>query len=209
MIIIGYQGIGKSTMAGQNGCIDLESGNFWANGKRAEDWYIPYCQIANHLSEQGYTVFVSSHEVVRNELKKSKERVVAIVPAVELRDEWTKKLFMRYMDSNLEKDYKAYANAKDRYTENIMEIINSGFPVFLIYDMDYDLKKIVNIVSRDISEMSDDRYYDTLTVEYEEFTNEGVVALTASRGDESLFMVQGDAAKELYMLLCDDTRKED
>ena len=79
MIIIGYQGIGKSTLAGKNKCIDLESGNFWFydletyQKVRHNDWYIPYCNIANHLSEQGYIVFTSSHEVVRNELKKAVE----------------------------------------------------------------------------------------------------------------------------------------
>ena len=52
MIIIGYQGIGKSTLAGKdNKFIDLESGNFWVNGERVENWYIPYCQIAEHLSK--------------------------------------------------------------------------------------------------------------------------------------------------------------
>lgn len=56
MIFIGYQGIGKSTLAGYNRYIDLESGNFWINGKRDENWYIPYCNIAEHLSEQGYRV---------------------------------------------------------------------------------------------------------------------------------------------------------
>ena len=144
MIIIGYQGIGKSTLAGQNGCIDLESGNFWVDGKRAEDWYIPYCKIANHLSEQGYTVFVSSHEVVRNELKKSKERVVAIVPAVELKDEWIKKLNERYERTKLEKDFKAWKNAEDHYEENIKELMNSGFDITVIDGMGYKLSEIVN-----------------------------------------------------------------
>ena len=59
MIISGYQGIGKSSLAGKNNCIDLESGNFWVDGKRADDWYKQYCQIANHLTEQGYRVFFS------------------------------------------------------------------------------------------------------------------------------------------------------
>lgn len=143
MIIIGYQGIGKSTMAGQNGCIDLESGNFWVDGKRAEDWYIPYCNIANHLSEQGYIVFVSSHEVVRKELQKSKEKVVAICPATELRDEWVAKLEERYNRTGLDKDFKAWKNAEDRYVANIMEIANSGIPVFWINGMEYNLSGIV------------------------------------------------------------------
>ena len=53
MIVIGYQGIGKSTLAGRDHkFIDLESGNFWVDGKRADDWYKPYCQIAEHLSKK-------------------------------------------------------------------------------------------------------------------------------------------------------------
>ena len=143
MIIIGYQGIGKSTLAGKNNCIDLESGNFWIDGKRAEDWYIPYCQIANHLSEQGYTVFVSSHEVVRRELEKSEERVVAIVPAIELRDAWCEKLLERYMLTELDKDFKAWRNAEERYVENIYEIMDSVGEAYYIRNMNYHLPVII------------------------------------------------------------------
>ena len=149
MIIIGYQGIGKSTLAGNDNCIDLESGNFWFYDKetkqkcRHSNWYIPYCQIANHLSEQGFTVFVSSHEVVRRELEKSKERVVAVVPAVELRDVWLKKLEDRYSSTKLEKDYKALMNAVYRYEDNIYEIMDSVGEVYYIRSMDYCLKDIV------------------------------------------------------------------
>lgn len=144
MIIIGYQGIGKSTMAGKSKCIDLESSNFWVNGKRAEDWYIPYCQLANHLSEQGYTVFVSSHEVVRKELQNSKERVVAICPRIELKDEWCEKLMNRFKATGLEKDYKAWANAEDRYEDNIYEIMDDVGECYLIGDMNYSLAGIID-----------------------------------------------------------------
>lgn len=144
MIIVGYQGIGKSTLAGKHNCIDLESSNFWVDGKRADDWYVPYCQIANHLSEQGYTVFTSSHEVVRNELKKSKEKVYVVCPAVGISDKWIKKLQDRYETTKLEKDLKAWKNAEDRYKENILELMNSGFDFYSINDMDYSLEDIVN-----------------------------------------------------------------
>lgn len=144
MIIIGYQGIGKSTLAGYKGCIDLESGNFWVDGKRADDWHIPYCQIANHLSEQGYTVFVSSHEVVRKELKKSDERVYCVFPSILLKDEWVKKLEERYDRTGLVKDFKAWKNAEDRYKENIAELMNSGFKFYEITVMNYKLKDIIH-----------------------------------------------------------------
>lgn len=145
MIVIGYQGIGKSSLAGRNNrFIDLESGNFWVDGKRAEDWYKPYCQIAEHLSQQGYIVFTSSHEVVRKQLENSSETIVVAYPSIELKDEWIDKLERRYADSGLEKDYKALMNAKDRYEENIKELSEYGhrYPTYSISftKMDYDLE---------------------------------------------------------------------
>lgn len=148
MIIIGYQGIGKSTLAGKDNCIDLESGNFWVDGKRAEDWYIPYCQIANHLSEQGYTVFVSSHEVVRRELKKSKERVIVVFPSSRLKDEWINKLANRYIVTGLDKDFKAWKNAEDRYSENIKELAHSRYELVIIEKIDYSLEAIISKLNR-------------------------------------------------------------
>lgn len=140
MIIIGYQGIGKSTLSNNDlRFVDLESGNFWVDGKRADDWYKPYCQIADHLSKQGYFVFTSSHEVVRNQLANSEERVICCAPSLSLKDQWINKLKERYETSGLDKDYRAYMNAEDRYTENITEIANSGFEVLWIESIDYDL----------------------------------------------------------------------
>ena len=140
MIIIGYQGIGKSSVANKHiEFIDLESGNFWNNGIRPNDWYIYYTNIANHLSKQGKNVFTSSHEVVRNALKDSKERVIVAYPSLDLKDKWLKRLEDRYNNTQLEKDYKALMNAKDRYEENIKELINSGFETLEINDINYDL----------------------------------------------------------------------
>lgn len=145
MIIIGYQGIGKSTLAGKNNFIDLESGNFWVNGKRADWWYIPYCQIAEHLSKQGYTVFTSSHEVVRKQLENSNEDVYVIFPSLELKDDWIAKLKERWQNSQLEKDYKAYMNAVDRYEDNIKELMSEcpSIKKIPITNIDYNLKEII------------------------------------------------------------------
>ena len=144
MIISGYQGIGKSTLAGKNNCIDLESGNFWVDGKRSDDWYKPYCQIANHLSEQGYIVFVSSHKVVREELMNSKEQVFVVFPAINLKEQWVKKLKERYEKTNLDKDYRALMNAKARYKENISELMLGNIKFYEITNMNYDLNEIVD-----------------------------------------------------------------
>ena len=146
MIISGYQGIGKSTLAGKDNCIDLESSNFWEDYKRPDDWYKIYCNIAIELSKQGYIVFVSSHEKVRRELEKSNQLAFAVFPSLHLRDEWVRKLEKRYEESNLYKDYKAYKNAEDHYKENIMEIMRGNLTFYEITKMDYDLKDIVEFL---------------------------------------------------------------
>lgn len=140
MIIIGYQGIGKSTLSKMtNNCIDLESGNFWVDGKRSDDWYKVYCNIAEHLSQQGYIVFTSSHEVVRKQLENSNELVCVAYPHIDLKDIWIKKLKIRYEDTGLDKDYKAYMNAVDRYEENIKELSETPFKKIVIQRMNYNL----------------------------------------------------------------------
>jgi len=146
MILVGYQGVGKSTLAKDRlDCIDLESGCFWHDGKRPDDWYIYYCQIAEHLSAQGYMVFVSSHKVVRDYLKEnSKEKLYVVYPALHLKDVWCTKLKERYESTNLEKDYKAWKNAEDRYIENIRELMASGIPHIELVAMSYDLGKILH-----------------------------------------------------------------
>ena len=148
MIIIGYQGIGKSTLAGKNNCIDLESGNFWHNGARPYDWYVYYCQIAEHLSQQGYTVFVSSHEVVRNLLKKhSKEALFVVCPAIELKEAWIDKLKKRFESSKLEKDFKVIilSNSNKNRVRPFKEKLNvdSSFSSKKPFKKKY--KKIMNL----------------------------------------------------------------
>ena len=146
MVVVGYQGIGKSTLAAKDkDFIDLESGNFFINGIRESYWYLIYCNIAESLSQQGYTVLVSSHAQVRQRLKKSTEEVIAIVPNPNLKDRWIKKLFNRYESSKLEKDKKAYMNAKERCEENIQEIMDDCRVTVTIDNMDnYNLCDLIN-----------------------------------------------------------------
>ncbi len=152
MIIIGYQGIGKSTIAKNNpSIIDLESKCFWYNGERPEDWYIYYCQIAEHLSKQGYTVFVSSHKEVRGFLiDNCTEPFGAIVPATYLRYDWIEKLHRRYLKTNSEKDKKAWKNAEDRYIENIQEICEDIDNYVVIQKMDYSLNSVIDMLQQSL-----------------------------------------------------------
>ena len=142
MIVIGYQGIGKSSLS-KIFSIDLESGNFWVDGRRDENWYIPYCNIANDISSQGYIVCTSSHKPVRDYLKNSKERVVVVFPALELKEQWVERLKKRYEESGLEKDYKAMMNAVDRYDDNIKELMAEPFDKLIIKNMNYNLTDMI------------------------------------------------------------------
>ena len=144
MIVIGYQGIGKSTLAKKkSGYIDLESGCFWHDGDRIDDWYIYYCQIAEHLSSQGNVVFVSSHKPVREYLKSSNERAICVYPSILLSEKWKIKLLHRYNETGLEKDHKAWLNAEEMYHDNISDLMMCGIPHAEIDHMNYDLHEII------------------------------------------------------------------
>ena len=145
MIIIGYQGIGKSTLcARKTNCIDLESSQFNISGNRPDGWEIIYCRIATYLSSKGLIVFTSSHATVRELLKNRGAKVIVCCPKKELRDQWLEKLRLRYESTHLDKDLRAYYNAVDCYEENIDDMTSEGFDICWIDSMDYDLETLIN-----------------------------------------------------------------
>lgn len=159
MIIIGYQGVGKSTYTHDNdNTIDLESSNFWFKGddgkrKRYFNWAEIYVNIAVDLHTQNNIVFTSSHAVVREQLSNRTDLdpnndVAILVPSLDLKDDWVKKLEERYNESGLSKDYKAWKNAEDRYKENIEELIDDtveyGWDIITIDSIDYSLSDILD-----------------------------------------------------------------
>lgn len=151
MIAIGYQGVGKSTLARKYlGIIDLESSCFFIDGERSTDWYKAYCNIAIDLSEQGNIVFTSSHKEVREYLAENYDcnKIITITPSHRLKEAWLSKLWCRYCDSNSFnsslKNLKAYMNARERYDENINEIrSNPNFKHLVIDSIDYNLMDIL------------------------------------------------------------------
>ena len=146
MIVIGYQGIGKSTLAQKDfRYVDLESSALRQGNVRWHNWYEPYCMIAEWLSKQGYTVFVSSHKEVRDYLNEfCEEPFCAVVPSESLKDEWIDKLKRRYEQFPTDKNYRAYMNAVDRYTENIREIKEDVEDVREITTMSYELDRLID-----------------------------------------------------------------
>jgi hypothetical protein len=147
LIVIGYQGIGKSTLAKRDyRYIDFESSALrHEDGSKAHNWYESYCMMAEWLSKQGYIVFVSSHEEVRDYLNKHcKEPFCAIVPSLSLKDWWLKKLHSRYNDTKSMKDAQAYYRAINWFTEDVTAIKDDIQITEEITTTDYDLAHIVD-----------------------------------------------------------------
>ena len=151
LIVIGYQGIGKSSISGiENGVIDLESSNFkYPDGSRLSEWHELYCQIAVNLAKQGFIVCISSHKCVCDELSKYDPEdlydIVVICPTINLKEQWLKRLSNRLGHNPVEKNWLAYINAKENYENSIKSLSNTVFDNIYVSNVSYDLKKIIDI----------------------------------------------------------------
>lgn len=75
MIICGFPGTGKSTMARFSRWVDLESTPF------EKDWE-RYAKVAKHMSDNGYTVMVSTHEELLDWFEQMEVRYTVIIPPI-------------------------------------------------------------------------------------------------------------------------------
>lgn len=128
MIIIGFPGIGKSSVTrayegdtNTTGYIDLESSNFVKDG----NWVKEYCGLAIDLDLQGYNVFVSSHKNVREYLAEKQDMfpdIVEVFPSKELCDMWCQRLSRRYQDSPTEKNIRAFDYVRQNFDDAVDEM---------------------------------------------------------------------------------------
>lgn len=173
MIIIGYQGIGKSSISNiETGCINLEPGCFWYKGERIEHWLVLYCNTALHLSSQGYTVLITGYEDVINYMRHfiKNDVIVAVFPDLELKDEWTQRLRERATQSGLQKDLDAYNKALEDYDQDIKIMQSWGGKWFSISSLNYDLLDIVKFLKNANKEEQRERikmYFDEEEVKNE------------------------------------------
>ena len=104
MIISGFPGTGKSTVMNIfKGAVDLESTPFKKN------WRI-YADVAEHMHKQGYTVMVSSHKEMRDELLSRGAKFVVVIPKKENKDLYIERYrergnteeFIKLLDENFD-----------------------------------------------------------------------------------------------------------
>lgn len=144
MIYIGYQGIGKSTICKKiDKCIDLESSNFRVDGKRSNDWYKVYGNIAKHLSDQGKIVFTSAHMELRNYFNEQGIEYTVIYPSENLKEEWIKKLEERYELEPTQKNMNALLRARTHYCSDILDFMEEKNGIE-IKNINYNLEHIIS-----------------------------------------------------------------
>ena len=141
MIVIVYLEIGKSTVSNKNpNYIDFDSSMF----PKEEGWEKDYVERAEALSEQGFTVFVSAHKEVQDLLINSKEKVIAVYPAVGMRHTWIKKLSERYDKTQFESDKRALERCVECFSFDIARMSNLPFKkIELKQSSGYNLEEMI------------------------------------------------------------------
>lgn len=159
VIVCGYQGIGKSTVAKDiPNVIDLESNSFYGADEktRPENWAYFYVKIAIDQALRGKDVFLSCHDSVREQLylqyhdlydeERSYVAPLVIIPAIELKNEWGNRLLDRYFISLEPKDRRAYEFHTKEFETNVNELISNTslpLPTIFIRDINYDLRELI------------------------------------------------------------------
>lgn len=155
LIICGYPGVGKSSIAGWNNCIDLESSWFSCDkdGNRVypdEEWVLKYCTLAINLASQGYTVLLSTHQAVINQLRdwkwfldRERVKVVIFVPRSDMKKAWVERLVNRYLDSDKDVDLRAFIGGIQYWDSKMATIRHTDFPVYCPDSIDYDFRDYI------------------------------------------------------------------
>lgn len=106
MIICGFPGVGKTMMAKFSRWVDLESTPFSYRGQ----WLL-YAEVAKHMSDNGYTVMVSTHTEMLEALEQIEARYTVVIPPITDKDTYLRRYdlrgntcdFIQHLDENWQK----------------------------------------------------------------------------------------------------------
>lgn len=155
LIICGYPGIGKSSIAGWNNCIDLESSYFsFRNGvpQKFSEWVPQYCETALDLANQGFTVLISCHRNVWHYLNEKIKYhaiprcnipIVIFRPKPDMKEAWGIRLVKRYLQSGSDKDLRAFEGAMKYWDEDMLMMNGQYLPIYYLTDITYDLRDYI------------------------------------------------------------------
>ena len=90
MIICGFPGVGKTMMAKFSRWVDLESTPFSYRGQ----WLL-YAEVAKHMSDNGYTVMVSTHAEMLEALEQIEARYTVVIPPITDKDTYLRRYDLR------------------------------------------------------------------------------------------------------------------
>ena len=139
-IICGYPGIGKSTYVKNNKdkAIDLDSSLFTKHDK----WETDYVNLAYMLAKQGFIVFISTHESVRNTLLNRNIPFDIVCPSINLYADWCERLKQRFAESGKDADFRAFKFTEKNYKTAVEELCQYD-NCLIIEDKDYDMELII------------------------------------------------------------------
>ena len=161
-IIIGYPGVGKSSVCGTaNDIIDLESTFFHNEGESG--WEDRYVDVAIDLARQGFIVCISSHETVIKNLKDKWNKLMPPVVMVfpdhndEMFTKWLKRLETRYYESRnnddiphwvIDKNYRAWKHVERNYREEVCNLKRMDVPFlkYIIGDINQGMSNVIEFL---------------------------------------------------------------
>lgn len=144
MIIFGYPGIGKTSIARWDyRFIDLDPSDpliRWRWPRKKDDWVTDYCNMALMLSKQGYYVLVSTHPNVIRRLASKNEDYCFVYPDVSIQEEWTNRLKERYLRTPNRSTHNAYVRVRDHMKEDFLQLERLHGKRIVLHSMEYNLK---------------------------------------------------------------------
>jgi len=114
VIICGFPGTGKSMMAKFSRWVDLESTPFSRRGQ----WLL-YAEVAKHMSDNGYTVMVSTHKEMLDALEQIEAHYTIVIPSLSDLDTY----LLRYNQRG--NSYDFITKLTNNWTEWISNIIDT------------------------------------------------------------------------------------